>query len=442
MSISTLFGTRQEGFSKPAAQCDEDLSEVDATLDAMSVSSTRRSKAHIFHTVPPSIMQSDLEEVISEGSIMSMWEPSKWTCVKTLALAAAGKGIVELMTSQEQPAQSVAVKRMPWNLLRSSPEEFNREFPDAKERPWMDIAIVKHLNSVRFPYACNLLGLFLGPEHVYIMSSFANRGDLFAWCETDKSMPGVQREAVMRPILSQMFTGVCFLHNMGIAHRDLSCENVLLTDDGVGVLQVKIIDFGMASLSRTVIKEVRGKRSYQAPEMHGSTEFDTFLADNFSLGVISYCMAVHYYPWEQTKPGKDRSCELARMNGMEVFLQKKRLPCNKQPVGQVFSAFFCELLCGLLSFDPDMRYSIGEACFAKCQWKAANYGHDVSELCATSDVSTTDSVGSPSRDSAEVVPSDCEESDLDCHLDDKAAQAQPWKSRVSIWECYWLFLTV
>mmetsp|Transcript_73160 Transcript_73160/g.129775 ORF Transcript_73160/g.129775 Transcript_73160/m.129775 type:complete len:383 (+) Transcript_73160:101-1249(+) len=363
MSISTLFGTRQEGFSKPAAQCDEDLSEVDATLDAMSVSSTRRSKAHIFHTVPPSIMQSDLEEVISEGSIMSMWEPSKWTCVKTLALAAAGKGIVELMTSQEQPAQSVAVKRMPWNLLRSSPEEFNREFPDAKERPWMDIAIVNYLNMLKFPYTCKFLGVFADQEQVYIMQSFATRGDLFGWCQTDTTVAGVAREAAIRPVVSQLFWGVCWLHNMGVAHRDLSCENVLLTDNGENELQVKIIDFGMASLCRTAVQEARGKRSYQAPEMHELAEYDTYLADNFSIGVIVYCMAVHYYPWEYTKPGKDRGCEFARSHGLQTFLKKKRMPCNKRPIAEVFSAPFLDLLCGLLSFAPELRWSLGEVCF-------------------------------------------------------------------------------
>merc|ERR1719265_1532472 len=208
----------------------------------------------------------------------------------------------------------------------------------------------------------------------------------------------------------------------------------MLTDGGERGLQVKIIDFGMASLSRTAIREVRGKRSYQAPEMHGSTEFDTFLADNFALGVICYCMAVHYYPWEQTKPGKDRSCEFALMNGMEMFLQRKRMPCNKQPIGQSFTCYFLQLLCGLIAFSPEVRFSIGEACFAKGQFKAVSSTTD----CATSDVSTTDSLGSNPRDPQEVAPSEGEESDLDAA--DEKAQAQQWHSRASIWECYWFYM--
>lgn len=317
------------------------------------------------------VEQSDLDRAI-DGCVIAPWEAKKWKRVKTLAAAASGQGTVELMISQEQPTHCVAVKQLPWALLQSCPEEFNKMHPSASERPWMDIAVVTHLNSLRFPCACQFLGVFLGDEQAYIMTSFATRGDLFSWCQNDTSDPGVARETAMRPVLSQMFAGVCWLHNIGIAHRDLSCENVLLTDNSENEVQVKIIDFGMACLSRRVAREVRGKRSYQAPEMHAPAEFDTFLADIFSVGVTTYCMAVHYYPWEHTKPGKDRSFEFARMNGVSIFLSKKRLPCNKKPVAEVYSRSFVNLLCGLLAPDPEERCSLGETCFEKDSRESAN----------------------------------------------------------------------
>lgn len=371
MSVSSWLHPHQENFVKPAAQCDEDPSDFDAMLG-----SPTRSKLRNLDTLPrskqslPRVKQMDLE-ALTAGSIISSWEPYKWARVKTLAPAAAGQGVVELRTSQEQPAQSVAVKIMPRNLLRSCPEEFDRAFPDAKERPWIDIAIVKRLNILKFPYTCKFLGVFADQEQVYIMTSFATRGDLFTWCQTDKTMAGMAREAAMRPVISQLFRGVSWLHNLGVAHLDLSCENVMLTQNGENELQVKIIDFGMASLSRTM-QAVRGKRSYQAPEMHVLAVYDTFLADDFSIGVIVYCMAVHYYPWQYTKPGKDRGCEFARSHGMLTFLRKKRMPCDKRPIAEVFSRAFLELLCGLLAFTPELRHSIGEECFEHGTRQALN----------------------------------------------------------------------
>mmetsp|Transcript_26715 Transcript_26715/g.46299 ORF Transcript_26715/g.46299 Transcript_26715/m.46299 type:complete len:383 (+) Transcript_26715:72-1220(+) len=312
----------------------------------------------------------DLQKAMAEGGIMEHWEPEKWTRLKTLA-PAEGEGTVELMTNEGPDGKSVAVKVLPLSFMRSSPEEFNTQHPNAKKNPWTDVAFAKHLSSLSFPWVCEFLGVFLDKSQVHIMTSFASRGDIFMWCQTDSSNVGAAREKAMHPIVSQLCAAVRCLHDLGVAHRNLSTENVLLADSGTGV-QVKIIDFGAASLSRTASRELKAKRSYQAPEMHDSAEYDAFLADNFAVGVIVYCMAVHYYPWEHTKPGRDRSFEFARSNGMETFLRKKRLPCNKKPIAEVFSGAFLELLCGLLAIDPEMRYSLGEACFQKESRQAVN----------------------------------------------------------------------
>mmetsp|Transcript_50529 Transcript_50529/g.93447 ORF Transcript_50529/g.93447 Transcript_50529/m.93447 type:complete len:564 (-) Transcript_50529:56-1747(-) len=367
--------------------------QVRSHKDLCGVDAIKRSNRKT-HTLglPPSISQSNLDKAISEVLPLTVWESDHWKKVKTLAAAASGEGSVVLMVSRKSPARKVAVKRLPLDLIGSCPEEFNRNTPEASERPWTDIAMVKHLNSLQFPWGCELLGVFLATNHVYIMTSLANGGDLFSWVEKDESKPGEGREAAMRPIVMQVFTAVCWLHNLGIAHRDLSAENVMLTDSSDKGLQVKIIDFGMATLSRFASKELRGKRSYQAPEMHSSSEYDTFLVDNFALGVVVYCMAAHYYPWEQTVPGKDRSCEFARANGLEIFLQKKRLPCCKKPIAEVYSKSLLELLCGLLDFDNETRYSLGEVCFAKKRPKDIDLWS--SEAYAASDISTAASLES------------------------------------------------
>lgn len=374
--------------------------------------------------MPPPVTQRDLDKAVADVG-MKPWEPKKWKYLKTLAAAAAGNGTVDLMTSREQWGKTVAVKNLPRDLLRSSPQEFSNAYPHAKERPWIDIAVVKHLNKLRFPCAADLLGLFIGREQAHIMTSFANGGDLFEWCQFDTSKAGPAREAVMCPIVTQMFIGVCWLHNLGIAHRDLSVENVLLTDNGDKGPQVKIIDFGMASLNRTAQKEVRGKRSYQAPEMHQPTAYDAFLADNFAVGVIVYCMGVHYYPWEQTKPGKDRSFEFARANGLSVFLQKKRMPCDKRPIADVFSKAFLDIVCGLVDFAPETRFSLGETCFEHSSMSSPTVAAKAMPR-QTSDASTTDS------ETKEV-----EVSNLDSDLEEFSGQHG--QSRRSIWDSPWLF---
>ena len=50
---------------------------------------------------------------------------------------------------------------------------------------------------------------------------------------------------VARHIFRQMNEGARFLHSIGVVHRDISCENFMITNNG---LNIKYIDFGMALL--------------------------------------------------------------------------------------------------------------------------------------------------------------------------------------------------
>lgn len=387
----------------------------------------------------PVMSLGDFGKPAVKSGIAAKLQLAKWKRIKTLASAAAGDGTVDLMTRRDDTGRMVAVKKLPWRLIRSSPEDFMEKLPRAAEQPWTDIAVVRHLNSIRFPWTCELLDVFMGCTQVYIMTSFANGGDLFTWCQRDNSKATEARESTIRPLVVQIFTAVCWLHNLHIAHRDLSLENVMVHDcgkvnnHGQAEFEIKIIDFGMATVSRTA-HEARGKRSYQAPEMHGSVGYDTFLADIFSVGVIAYCMAVHHYPWHNTKPEKDFAFQNAQLMGLEEFFRKKKLPKEERTVAEVFSRDFLEMLYGLLSFSPETRHCLGEDCFKNHLPDAGSCKSLATKDDATSIsyISTADSMGSP-RDAG---LGEGEESDIDSKLD--ALRVQPWQPRKSIWDCHWL----
>ena len=63
--------------------------------------------------------------------------------------------------------------------------------------------------------------------------------DLFAIVMTGK----MSREEVSCSFL-QILSGVTYLHSMGLAHRDLKLDNVVVNEFGI----MKIIDFGSASM--------------------------------------------------------------------------------------------------------------------------------------------------------------------------------------------------
>jgi hypothetical protein len=65
--------------------------------------------------------------------------------------------------------------------------------------------------------------------------------DLFATVMTGK----MGREEITCATL-QILSGVCYLHSMGLAHRDLKLDNVVISEHGI----MKIIDFGSAVVFR------------------------------------------------------------------------------------------------------------------------------------------------------------------------------------------------
>jgi len=88
--------------------------------------------------------------------------------------------------------------------------------------------------------------------------------------------------------------GVAALHRLGIAHRDIKPDNVILEADG----GLKLIDLGVARLPRVeefAEAEAPGTPGYKAPEMFAGNPGDA-LTDQYALGVTLYRIFTGEYP--------------------------------------------------------------------------------------------------------------------------------------------------
>mmetsp|Transcript_81192 Transcript_81192/g.161002 ORF Transcript_81192/g.161002 Transcript_81192/m.161002 type:complete len:376 (-) Transcript_81192:328-1455(-) len=309
------------------------------------------------------IAHDELSTVMKEMAMeVKPWDAGGFVFVQKLQDAARNHGSVDIVQSTDGGV-AMAAKRMPNRWVTTGPAVFNDRYPQQAERPWQDIGLLRLLNRASFPYCCKFMGLYRDAKNTYVLTSLATHGDLFSWSHTAPK-PGAAREAVMQPIAVQVFTAVRWLHDLGVAHRDLSLENVLLVDERPDGVRVQLIDFAMSTLDRTC-KEVRGKPSYQAPEIHTANGYDTFLADCFSLGVLSYSMAMGAYPWASTKPGACPFFEYIRKHGLHCFIRKRTLKeDDNTSVADVLSPPLTNVILGLLDIQPSARLTLAESCFA------------------------------------------------------------------------------
>eukprot|EP00931_Biecheleriopsis_adriatica_P054471 TRINITY_DN32058_c0_g1_i1.p1 TRINITY_DN32058_c0_g1~~TRINITY_DN32058_c0_g1_i1.p1 ORF type:complete len:469 (+),score=94.90 TRINITY_DN32058_c0_g1_i1:93-1409(+) len=265
----------------------------------------------------------------------------------------------------EMSGTKVAVKKMPNSWVSSSHSDFVKRFPSVCEKPWYDIGILKNLGKTKYDYdyACAYLGMFRDDEFTYVATELATEGDLFTWCSTHPVPTGPERELTVKTMALQLFSAVRGLHDIGIAHRDISSENILITAGPDGEPRIKLIDFGMASTDQYCLRGLYGKKTYRAPEMHTSDVYDTFLADDFSVGVVLYCMAIGDYPWKCTKAGVCKLFEFTRLHGMQTFFANRRARMSKHFLNEVTSCALVEILEGLLQFEPGDRLCLGESCY-------------------------------------------------------------------------------
>ncbi len=86
---------------------------------------------------------------------------------------------------------------------------------------------------------------------------------------------------------------------IGLVHRDVSPQNILVTYDGVS----KVVDFGVAKATAmgggaTVAGQLKGKVSYMAPEQVRGEAIDRRV-DIFAMGIVLYALTTGKHPFRR-----------------------------------------------------------------------------------------------------------------------------------------------
>ncbi|KAL0947008.1 hypothetical protein HGRIS_013152 [Hohenbuehelia grisea] len=110
-------------------------------------------------------------------------------------------------------------------------------------------------------------------------------------------------------VFRQICDGVEYLHEIGLAHRDLKLDNCVMTCNNV----VKLIDFGTATVFHYPGKAhqpatgIVGSDPYLAPEVLTAESYDPRKTDVWSVAIIFMCMVLRRFPWKIPDPKTDPS---------------------------------------------------------------------------------------------------------------------------------------
>ncbi|KDO27135.1 serine/threonine protein kinase [Saprolegnia parasitica CBS 223.65] len=191
---------------------------------------------------------------------------------------------------------------------------------------------------IRTRHVVRLLHAFQEKQHQHLVLEHCANGDLYHALQT--SRPG-DRTMCAHKYFSQIAAGLGYIHSCGLAHRDLSLENVFVDANG----NLKIGDFGLAMPLHGISTHAVGKSYYMAPEMHGPHGYSAAKVDVWSLGILLW-MLLTGVPLVEASSDDDQAFGYLKRCGVRGLVDVWKLEMPNDAV---------EMLEMLLVVDPTRR---------------------------------------------------------------------------------------
>jgi len=220
----------------------------------------------------------DLHDKITDALVKESYDIGK-----TLGHGASGK---VYMAIHKHTGKKFACKVVKKNSNMNDAQSMSTEIEIMKR--------VRHRNIV------SMYELYETPKCLWIILELVDGGDLHHYLANTVHYNEVMASRQFRQILN----GLHYLHSLGVVHRDLKLDNILLSGQGASC-EAKIADFGLSALVRidedgydpeesgkrknyTALRDMWGTKEYFAPEVINQAYGPQ--ADVWALGCVLYEM--------------------------------------------------------------------------------------------------------------------------------------------------------
>jgi len=256
----------------------------------------------------------------------------------------------------QMTSEKCAIKEMIWEKINEGRRH------DCAENPRDEIAAMQHVvqcltgirdqevsahDTMRESKVIVPLDFLFDNLHLYSITPFYTGGEMYALLQNRNGFS----EEESRYLLGNILDGLESLQKVGICHRDISLENILVDHE-----MACVIDMGMclripflddednANILRNVDHRDRnekrclissqpraGKLQYMAPEVYNEEPFDGYAADMWAVGVCLYAMLTGGTSWEI--PDKDDSYYHYISSGnLTKLIRQWRIPLSENAV--------------------------------------------------------------------------------------------------------------
>ena len=240
---------------------------------------------HIHHHLPEKLSRIEMTIPVFQESLITQnfGNPDKYY-KKLRNLGSGSYGTVYLAKNnlKENLVAIKVIEKVPSNIIDDM--EIKNE--------------INILKSLSHPNIVKIYEFFDTAVDYYIVTEYCKKGELFEYINNKYS------ERQLAVLFYQVFSGLCYLHEKKILHRDLKLENLMISEiekdinTGEEYFWMKIIDFGTAKIfeRKKKEKEIIGSSYYIAPEVLKKNYNEK--CDTWSVGVILYMTLTGVPPFD------------------------------------------------------------------------------------------------------------------------------------------------